>query len=347
MEERDKDSLEPLGDYDDIEQIDELETFDPVDVSEPQEIYRERDLIRKALELRRLEWLRSHMMLVFILIGVIIVGLTVFFIQMYFVDVNPVKRFSSALYKDFGAPFRYDISLTENGESQMHYDGTISVDRSGHSIEALYEADYNDYTYTGAAACEGNSGVAGYLYEGEWSTHDCTELALNFFDFDADFRTGGFDCGAFIRFTGLTSDYSISDTAKIIAVVKKRLSMDSTLATITGESTDNGEHYHYDVDLYQLFLLVKQDGAAMFARSADYDAFKESFEHNKGVLENSKCTIDFFIDNDGYMTSFDLNVTAQDVTYGLSCKMSDFGTAAVALPDEFLKAAESASPTEY
>ena len=198
------------------------EFFEPIDVSEPHEPRREMDVIEEALAVRRREWLRVHRSIIFIIIGFIIVGLIVFFIHMYFQSINPVRRFSASLYKDFSAPFHYAVSVTEDGESKMHYDGTIKIDRSKHTLDALYEADYNDYSYIGAAVCDGNIATAGNYYQDRWTTHDCTEMAQNFFDFDADFRYGGFDCGAFMRFTGLTSDFSIRESAKLLSVIRQR-----------------------------------------------------------------------------------------------------------------------------
>jgi len=44
--------------------------------------------------------------------------------------------------------------MTENGTTVMSYDGDISVNRSKHQIEAVYNADYNNYTYTGVVVAD-------------------------------------------------------------------------------------------------------------------------------------------------------------------------------------------------
>lgn len=316
------------------------------DVSEPQDPRTRREIEKEEIAEYRREWLRSHKSLIFIGVGAILVAVIVFIFFMYFRGVNPVNLFSSAVYKDFSKPFHYTISLTEDGENKMHYDGTIAVDRAKHTVEALYEADYNDYTYTGAVTSDGGTATAGNFYKNQWTTHDCTDMVQNFFDFDNDFGRGGFDCGAFLRFTGLTSKFSIRESAALLSTIKQRLSTDSTIAKITIDESEQGNRYHYDINLYELFDLVQQEGASAFYSAPDYDAFCKSVQNNRSILEQSKCTMDFFITADGYLTTFDLSITAQDRTYGLSCELSEFGTAEVVLPKEFLKAAEPPAPTE-
>lgn len=324
----------------------EKELQESVDVSEPREIRREKDVINEAIAADRREWLRSHMSLLFAAVGVVVVGLIVFFVLMFLRNNNPVRQFSSALYKDFSYPFAYHIQLTKDEQSVMSYDGTIDVDRQQHTVQALYEADYNTYTYTGAVYSDKEHAVKGSFYRDQWMVADCTEMMLNFFGFDSDFRYGGFDCGAFMRFTGLTSDFSIDETAEFINIVKQRLTTNSELATITTEAVDGGMHYRYNVSLDYLFKMVKENGASIFYRSSDYDKFCKNYENNKGVLEKAKCTVDFVIDSAGYMTSLNALIVTQGTSFGMSCTMSDFGNAQVNLPDDFLKTVNAPVPTE-
>lgn len=320
--------------------------YGSADVSEPRETRREQDVINEALAIRRREWIRNHMSVIFAAIGVVVVGVIVFIVLTAYQSNNPVRYFSSALYKDFGQPFAYTVSVTEDGEEAMRYEGTIEIDRLRHTVQARYEADHGAYTYTGAVYSEANTAFRGSLYQDKWTTHDCTDMVQNFFDFDTDFRYGGFDCGAFMRFTGLTTDYSIYETAKFVKVIKSRLSADSELAVITTEKTGQETRYHYEFSLDSLMRMVKEDGASVFYRSTDYDRFCKTYENNKSIIEQSKCSVDFVIDAGGYMTSFDANIATQGKSYSLSCTMSDFGTAQVVLPDDFVETVKTPAPTE-
>lgn len=317
-----------------------------IDVSEPREIRREKDIVDEALAIHRREWFKSHLSIFFAVIGVILVALIGVLILMHFQNNNPFSIFSSALYKDFGTPFAYQVAVSEDDDTVMSYTGTIEVDRSRHTIKALYRADYNTYSYTGAVCSDEKVGVSGNLFNETWTTHDCKEMAQNFFDFDADFRYGSIDCGAFMRFTGLTSDYSIQESAKFFKVVKERLTTDSALAVITTETTEEQTRYHYDVDLYSFLELVKENGAPIFFRSSDYDSFCLKFDCNKEWLASAKCTIEYVVNADGYMTSFDAAVVTPEKKFALSCTMSDFGAAQTKLPDEFMQIIQTPAPTE-
>ena len=167
--------------------------FQPVDVSEPRAVRKEIDIIEEALAERRRDWIKTHMIYLYAVIGVVIVGISFLFIQLYNGNTNPISRFISATSKNFGTSFRYDVTLSENGESVMHYDGTASIHRSQHSLEAVYDAEYTDYSYRAVVKADNSSSVKGVYYKNKWTAHDCTEKVLDFFDFDTDFRAGNFD----------------------------------------------------------------------------------------------------------------------------------------------------------
>ena len=322
------------------------DVFEPVDVSEPQTPRKEKDIINEALSIRRRDWIKSHLVPIYAVIGVVIVMLVAFFIYSSFQSNNPLKRFSAALSKDFGTSFQFDAAITKGGEAAMSYDGAIHIDRSKHSIEALYDADYNTYSYTGALYSDGNTAVRGARYENKWLVRDCTERTLNFFDFDKDFHGGSFDTGSFLRFTGLTSTFGATEFDKFVNLMLNRLSTDSPVATITSEKTEDGVRYDYDIRLYEVYRLIDEEGASIFYRASDYDDFSARFSANTKVLENAKCTASFVIDNAGYMTSFDMAIVAEDTEYGLSCHMLGFGETEVELPAEFLKAAGISTENE-
>ncbi|MBQ3265317.1 MAG: hypothetical protein IJH07_06015 [Ruminococcus sp.] len=319
--------------------------FQPIDVSEPRAPIKEMDVIEEALAIRRRDWIRTHSSYIFAAVGVVIVAVIAALIYMYFISNNPMSRFSSSLSKNFGSSFSYDVQLTENGQTTMRYDGAIEVSRSAHTIKSYYEADYGRYQFAGTLYADKAIAKKGSYYKEQWQVRDCIDDVQDFFDFDRDFRSGEFDAGSFLRFTGLTSDFSTRELNGFINTVMKRLTTDSAIATITAGKEDGVNHYHYDVSLQELFEMVKDDGASIFYRATDYDKFCAEYEINKGIIEKSKSTIDFMIDASGHMTALDVSVTAQGVEYGLKCRMSDFGEAQVEVPQGFLKAA-SITPAE-
>ena len=324
----------------DNSQSDDTEEFQAIDVSEPRAPVREMEIIEEALAIRRRDWIKTHLSYLYGVIGVIVVGLIVFGIYMYFQSTNPMSRFTGSLSKDFSSSFDYDVKVTEDDQAVMSYQGSVFVNRSKHIVESVYEADYNSYTYTGAVYAHEKNAVKGSLYKGQWTTHDCADSAQDFFEFDKAFRSGGFDGGAFLRFTGLTSDYSTRELNNMVSVLKSRLSTNSSIASIKTEKIEGGTRFDYTINLYELFSMIKDKGASVFYRATDYDKFVALFDTNKSIIEGADCTISFVVDSSGYMTSFDMTVKAEEKSYGLSCRMSNFGNAEVEIPDAFLKAAQ-------
>ena len=332
---------EPADNAEDyIPASDEFSDFQAIDVSEPRAPVREMDIIEEALAIRRRDWIKNHLNYIFGAIGVIVVALIVFGIYTYFQNTNPMSRLVGSASKNFSSSFHYDVKVTEDDEAVMSYVGDISLNRGKHDIKAVYEADYNSYTYIGAVYSHDKFAVKGSYYNEKWTTHNCSDTAQDFFEFDRAFRSGGFDGGAFLRFTGLTSDCSTRELNEIVGILKKRLSTDSSIATITTDKVEEGTRYHYEINLYELFSLVKQDGASVFYRATDYDIFVALFDANKSIIENARCTLSFVVDPAGYMSSFDVNVLTDGHKYGLSCKMSGFAKTEVDMPNEFLKAAQ-------
>lgn len=322
---------------------DDTPEFHSVDVSEPREPLSESEEYEKEQASRRSEWFRRHRTIIFAGIGLVVVALIVFGIYLYFQHTNPMSRFTASLAKNFSSSFRYEIKMTEDDKPVMSYDGTISVDRNKHDLSALYQADYNSYTYTGAVYAHDKDNVKGSYYNKKWVIRDCTDSVRDFFDFDKDFRAGKFNTGAFLRFAKLTSDYSTDELNKTIGVLKQRLSTNSPIATITTQNVDGGKRYDYTINLYELFSKIEEEGAPIFFRATDYDEFAALFNTNKSVLENAECTASFEIDSAGYMTSFHITIKAEGQTFGLSCAMSDFSSAEVDIPESFFKAAEITS----
>lgn len=319
---------------------DDDDEFEAIDVSEPRAPVKEMEIIEEALAIRRRDWIKTHLSYIYAVIGVIVVGLIVFGIYMYYQSTNPMSRFVGSLSKDFSSSFDYDVKVTEDDKPVMSYTGAISVNRSKHEVESVYQADYNSYTYTGAVYAHEKTAVKGSFYNNRWTTHDCADSAQDFFEFDKAFRSGGFDGGAFLRFTGLTSDYSTRELNAMVKVLKKRLSTNSSIATITTEKIEGGTRFDYTINVYELFSMIKENGASVFYRATDYDKFAALFEANKAIIEAADCKITFIVDSAGYMTAFDMTMVTDGKSYGLSCRMSNFSNAEVELPDGFMKAAQ-------
>lgn len=313
--------------------------FEPVDVSEPRTPRKESEIREEEAALRRENWIKNHLTLVLAAIGVVVVALMVVLIVLYYRGTNPVKRFSSAFTKDFGTSFSFDVKMIQNEKPVMSYQGSIASNRSAHTINALYTADYVDYKYIGAVMTEGRKSMRGSFYQDKWTAYDCTERVQDFFEFDRNFSTGGFNGGAFLRFTGLTSNYESREFERFVSSLMNRMMTDSPVATITSSKDGEGIHYTYQINLDELLAMVKKDGAPVFYRSTDYDNFLKMYEENKNVLEAAKCEFSYTIDTAGYLTALDLTVNVGEDAYGMRCRMSDFGNAEVEIPDGFVKTA--------
>lgn len=327
-----------LTDTDDYDEGDTL--FESIDVSEPRAPLREIDVIEEALAIRRRDWIKSNRTYIFAGIGIIVVILIVLLISMLFRGSNPMSRFCSSLSKNFSSSFQFDIQMTEDEIPVMSYEGAVDVDRSKHTAQAVYEADYDSYQYTGAVYVDKYTAKKGSYYERKWLVRDCLDNAQDFFDFDRDFRSGNFDAGSFLRFTGLTSEFSTRELDEFVNTLMNRFSTDSAIATIKTEKADGKSVYHYDISLQAFFDMIKSDGASVFYRATDYDTFCKTYELNKEVVSGAKCTIDFTVNDAGNMTLLEVKVAANGKSYGMTCHMSDFGETQVEIPQGFLKAAQ-------
>lgn len=318
--------------------------FEPVDVSEPRAPIKELDVIEEALAVRRRDWVKSNRTYIFAGVGLVVVILIVLLISLLFRSSNPMSRFTSSLSNNFGTSFQFELQMTEDDKPMMSYSGSVAIDRSKHTAQAVYEADYNSYQYTGTVYADRSFAKKGSYYDSKWLVRDCMDNALDFFDFDRDFRSGKFDAGSFLRFTGLTSDFSTRELDEFANKLMKRLSTDSDVATIKTDKADGESRYHYDISVQALYDMVKEDGASIFYRASDYDTFCASYELNKDIITAAKCTVDFTVNGSGNMTLLDAKITANGKTYGLTCRMSDFGKTEVEIPEGFLKEAQITLP---
>ena len=319
--------------------IQEADDFEPVDVSEPREVRTEREIIAEERATYRRMWLREHRMYIFAVIGILLVLLIVFGVRLFHQNTNPWSRLMQASAKNFGTSFAFDMNVKEEEQPVMAYKGSIAVNREKQQLRVVYDAQYTDYSYSAATVADGQMFAAGNLYDGVWRVRDNSESVHDFFDFDTDYCKGTFDAGAFLRFTKLNGDYSATELQRFMETLSQRLAGDSDLAKIKTEKVENGTQYRYDFSVKALMDMIATDGASVFYRSSDYDKFREKYAANEGVAENSSCTLEYTISNNGYLTALNLNVTIGEQHFALELTAHDFGSAVVSLPEEFLSAA--------
>lgn len=320
--------------------------FKTIDVSEPTTPRKETEIIQEQITLERKAWITSYKKLIYGVIGIVLVALIALFIYFFYQGTNPMSRLVSSSAKNFGTSFEFAVQMSKNDDVVMRYDGSISVDRSKRSIEALYDAVYTDYSYKAAVYSDGTNAVRGSYLDGKWIIRDDSDKIRDFFDFDTDYRNGGFDSGALLRFTELTSDYSAEQLDELVKLLRDRLSTNSTLAVISSQNTEQGTQYEYIVDLSSVLKLIADEGAPLFYRSSDYDRFRERYLANIDNIGDAQMRIAFTTDAGGYLSYFGISLDTGTDEYSFICDMSSFSEAEVAVPDDFLKAAKITVPAE-
>lgn len=315
----------------------DFENFEPADVSRPVEIRKESEIIADLKAEYRRRWIREHLTLIFIAVGLVVVGLVFLIIHLYNQGANPVNRLMSASAKDFEVPFSFEVKLTEDEKPVMSYRGSVDSDSRNHKAQISYEADYNDYTFKGAVYADPKAAAKGFYYDKEWTVRDCEDRISNFFDFDGDLRRGELDTGSLLRFTGLTSRYSSTELSKFFNTLRDKLSSDSPAAKITTEKNNDGTVYRYDISPAEVFDMISREGASLFYSADEYNKFRERLESGKDVIAGSDCVITYSINNEGYLTDFEMTVSYSGHSYGISCSMSGFGYTKVELDPAFLE----------
>lgn len=304
----------------------------------PETTSKSTDLVEeKKISVQR-QWIKDHMIVIYVAIALILFGIIFFGIRIYNNATHPVTRFMQASAKDFNSSFSFELEAQKNGKSVMAYKGSYQADPAAQNVKAVYEADYGSYTYTGAVYAEGETRINGNCYKGKWRTRDCSEKVLNFFDFNTDYKNGHFDAASFLRFTDLTSQYSPDELNSFMKLIKNRMSGNTSLAKITSESKDGAKTYTCDLDLNELFRMVRDEGASIFHSAIDYENFCAMYELNQQTVRQSECTLTFTVNGDGYMSEFRFELDAGDSDFAVFCKMADFGSAEVEIPDEFFEA---------
>lgn len=319
----------------DNERYNDPSDFQPVDVSQPREVRRERDIIAEERREFRKMWFRDHRVHIFLAVGALVVAIVVLVAVLYQKSANPWSKLIKAASKDLDGSFSFSADVSIDDDRIMSYNGSVDIDRGRQIVNAVYDADYTDYSYSAAVM----DYASGTLYDGVWRVEDCEDKVHDFFDFDTDYRKGSFDAGAFLRFTGLNTTFYSAELQNFVDSLRDKLSSESNLAHITTESSPDGTTYIYKISLKELFDLVLNDGAPVFNRSADYDYFKALYKANYDNIDRSYCTIEYKINAKGYLTDIAVMVKTGDHSYTISLALSDFGTAKVIFPKEFTDAA--------
>ena len=104
---------------------DDMSDFQPIDVSEPRAPVKEMEVIEEALAIRRREWIRTHLNYIYAGVGLIVVGLIVLGIYLYYQSTNPMSRFIGSLSKDFSTSFHYDVKVTDAEEFDLYATTTL------------------------------------------------------------------------------------------------------------------------------------------------------------------------------------------------------------------------------
>ncbi len=291
----------------------------------------------KTISMRRM-WLKEHRTAIYIGVAILLIIAVFFGIRYYNNVTHPLTRFVKASAKDFNSSFTFALEAQKDGKAVMKYKGAYTADPSKQDLQVIYDADYGEYTYTGAVYAVGDTYISGNLYDGKWRVRDCTDKVLNFFDFNTDYRKGSFDGASFLRFTELTSQYTAGELNRFMELFKNRMDGKNPLASLEITSTGDVKTYSYQIDTTEFFDLVRDKGASIFFSAIDYDAFCALYKLNEKSVAQSECTFSYSINGAGWMTNLRVSLTVGGEVYAVECTMDDFGKAEVEIPEEFFDA---------
>ena len=315
------------------------------DVSMPQDPRREIEIIEEEVARARRSWLKKHMTFFYVLIGILAVVLIFFGIRWFNDRINPMSQFVSSLSRDFNSSFDFDVAVEKDGISVMRYDGTFASNPGTQSVQIVYDAEYTNYSFRNVIYTDKAKSYKGNYYNGQWTIGDCTDRVQDFFDFHSDFSRGHFDGGSFLRFTELTSKYSAKELEQFVKTLRDRLGTNSAVSQVTTKGVDGATVYTFDVSFDGLFTLLREDGAAIFFRSTDYDNFCARYDANKEIIQDAELTMSFAVTG-GNMSEISLVLDVGGEEYAVYCTMSNFGKAEPAIPEDFFEAAAIKAPQQ-
>ena len=297
------------------------------------------EIIEEEMRRERESWLKAHMTWIYAGIGVIVVALVALLISVYYRSTNPMSRFVSAASKALDSSFSFTLTADKNDQPVMSFEGSIKTDLGLQNIKAEYTADYDDYSYSKVLYTDGAKTYKGVLLNDEWHIGNATERVQEYLDFYTDFRTGGFDGGSFLRFTGLNNRLYSIELNKFVGTLRDRFSTDSSLTKITVTRDGSDTTYHNDVNLPGLLDFIRDNGAPVFYTLPDYNSFVAKLEENTENIEASSCEFSFTINGAGYLKNIDLLIDTGSDSYHVRCELSDFDDADPEIPDTFFEAA--------
>lgn len=301
-------------------------------------------LIDEQIRQMRRSWLRDHMTLIYIAAGLLVAVLVFFGIKWYNDSNNPLTRFIGASAKDLSTSFTFHITAEKDGSPVMTYAGTARFNPSSQSLSVVYDADYVDYTYRSVLCTDGEDSYKGNFYQGQWTVSDCTDRVHEFFDFFTDYRSGSFDSGAFLRFTGLNRHLYADELKSFVGKLRSRLSGDSDIATITSAENDGTTVCTYNISFKELLEMIRTQGASIFYTSLSYDKFVERIDRSADRIEDVRCSFTYTINASGYLSAMELSLDTGSSRYAVAFSMTDFGNAEPVIPDGFYTAAGISKP---
>ena len=293
----------------------------------------------------RPSWISTHLPVVFIGIGVLVIAAVVVIITLLLSANSPVAKFSSSLSKNLDSGCDFHIEAKQNNEAVLKYDGSVCVSSQPQGVTLVYDADMGSYTYTGVTLTQAGTSFSGNYLSEHWTVTDANTRVQDFMDFYLDFKNRVFDSNSFLRFLGLTDKYSSIEFSSLMEKLLPRFSSENDLTHMKVDSAADGSvTYTYTVELYAFLVTIRDEGASIFQRSSDYDAFCEKIALNENRLESTKCSLSFTVLSNGCLKDLSLSMEEREASSSISISFSGFGEMSKSVPDSFYEAAGIVNP---
>lgn len=292
-------------------------------------------------------FVKRNKLLSAIIAGVVLVILIVIILSVVHSSNNPLNGMVKSLSKNINSgSFEYRIEVETDKKTSMKYVGSIVFDHANQGINAVYNADYNDYKYKSVLYSKDHVSTSGNYYNGKWTVKDSSSKVRDFFDFFNDFNKGHFDGGAFISFFDITGTFSPTELGNTVDKVFGELKGQTNNILHMNITSENGvTKYTMKPELIKLFDIIIKNSGPAFMSATDYLEFTESVETNYDKLSNADCTIEYGIQS-GNMVSFSISLDADGKTQTIKMDMSNFGSANIEIPRTFFEAASIDSEQE-
>ncbi len=290
-------------------------------------------------------WISTHLPVVFAGIAVILIAVTAVIITMLVSKNTPVKQLMRAFSSSLDSSCSFHIDAQIDQKPVMTFDGAVKTDSRTREVQVSYDAVYPEYTYQGVILTQNGLSYKGNCLSGQWTVSDDTQNVLDFFDFYTDFQNGDFDTSSFLRYFGLTDQYSAIEFQKLINELLPRFSSSNSLSHLTIENNSDGSTtYSYAPDIKELIAVLSDSSAPVFSKSSDYEKFKKTVELNQKTIDSAVASMVFDIDQNRRMTSLKLQIKTEQTEYTFDITFSGFSNTNVAIPAGFYEAAHLENP---